>query len=90
MTRIENKIKEVVPNGTPLFNIKDYKGDYLTKSLKKDEECYIVTTKLTRKAPLLMQCKVVDRYSNCMNCPFADYNCNIVACNLDIIKIYRV
>lgn len=90
MSKLENKIKEVVPDGTPLFDSRNYQEKYFTQNLKKDDECFIITRLLTRNTVLLLQCKVTDKHTNCMQCPLVKYNCNGIACNLSLIKIYRI
>lgn len=90
MTKLEKLISEHVGENDILINVNKYNGAYETEHLAVGTKVFYVTRKVNNKTSLLIEGEITDRAENCLKCPIADYSCNSIACNMKIIKIYRV
>lgn len=86
---IKYYLETEVPKGTPVFKLEDYKGENFTTDMPLDTEFYYLTTRVSNKVPLLLQCKIINRIDNCNNCPIKDFRCDGINCNAKVIKIIR-
>lgn len=72
-----------------VINQREYNGSFETTGLPLNTKVMYLTSKCQNKAPILLECKVIERIDSCKECTIADFKCNCVDCNLKLIKVYR-